>query len=516
MCDNEGTADQNTEAHEDERVLLASLIANLKLDFDENKKSQKQLKKANTSLTQELEKSKQDLEISKEDLSYCKSELENFVYPWYLKKAQLEKPCLYNVKYDKNDLANLFAPKSDETIRLVEESRSKLCKAKIEYLPTKASMIKSKQVFDYLMINIENIRSVVELNWKNRLQNEWKNPVTHNVKLLVKDMLIPLARDTKSNASLFETHLKTEIFAYLKYVQSLEKEVDELQSYKTELSKEYDILLRECVSKDIMCAILHSFDNINEQTEMQCLYLEKLQECECKPTPFSNSLEKKDFSKTKSVTRTNVTHDLSKPVTPQILPQNRKQAVRNMNVIEPGMYRINTRPTQTRTPQLPQTFRNTNSHVSTSTGVIHKTSVSRPQLRSTQMKEKVVQNNSQVNIKKTEVEDHHRISSFSNKTKSVTACNDSLKSKTSNVSVVCVTCNKCVFNSNHDACVSKFINDVNARTNKPKALPISTRKPIRQSNQTVATPHKKIIASESTIQKSRSYFRMLYEKTSKT
>ncbi|GKB99300.1 retrovirus-related pol polyprotein from transposon TNT 1-94 [Tanacetum coccineum] len=30
-----------------------------------------------------------------------------------------------------------------------------------------------------------------------------------------------------------------------------------------------------------MCAILRSFDNINEQTELQCLYLEKLQECEC-------------------------------------------------------------------------------------------------------------------------------------------------------------------------------------------------------------------------------------------
>ncbi|GKC88758.1 hypothetical protein Tco_1149407 [Tanacetum coccineum] len=78
MCDNEGTADQNAEEPEDERVLLASLIANFKLDIDENKKSQKQLKKANTSLTQELEKSKQDLEKSKQDLSYCKSELEKY------------------------------------------------------------------------------------------------------------------------------------------------------------------------------------------------------------------------------------------------------------------------------------------------------------------------------------------------------------------------------------------------------------------------------------------------------
>nr|GEW11630.1 hypothetical protein [Tanacetum cinerariifolium] len=64
--------------------------------------------------------------------------------------------------------------------------------------------------------------------------------------------------------------------------------------------------------------------------------------------------------------------------------------------------------------------------------VIHKTNISRTQLKSNQMKDKVMPNNSQVKDKKTEVEDHHRISSISNKTKSVTACNDSLKSKTSN------------------------------------------------------------------------------------
>nr|GEY50796.1 retrovirus-related Pol polyprotein from transposon TNT 1-94 [Tanacetum cinerariifolium] len=88
------------------------------------------------------------------------------------------------------------------------------------------------------------------------------------------------------------------------------------------------------------------------------------------------------------------------------------------------------------------------------------------------MKDKVVQNNSQVKIKKKEVQDHHRKFGFSNKTKSVTTCNDSLKSRTLNAKAVCVTCDKCVFNSNHDACVSKFINDVNARTKNPKIVQI--------------------------------------------
>ncbi|GJW83689.1 retrovirus-related pol polyprotein from transposon TNT 1-94 [Tanacetum coccineum] len=97
------------------------------------------------------------------------------------------------------------------------------------------------------------------------------------------------------------------------------------------------------------------------------------------------------------------------------------------------MYRIATTITQNRAPHLPHASRNTNPHVSKSSGVNHTTSVSRPQLKCYQVKDKVVLNNSEVKFKKKEVEDHHRISSISKKTKSVTACNDSSNSKTSNV-----------------------------------------------------------------------------------
>nr|GFA36813.1 hypothetical protein [Tanacetum cinerariifolium] len=93
------------------------------------------------------------------------------------------------------------------------------------------------------------------------------------------------------------------------------------------------------------------------------------------------------------------------------------------------------------------------------------------------MKDKGVSNNSQLRDKKIQVEDHHMISSISNKTKSVTACNDSLKSRTSNVNVVCATCGKCLIDSNHFAYVTKILHDVNARTKKPNVVPISTRKP---------------------------------------
>nr|GFC42184.1 hypothetical protein [Tanacetum cinerariifolium] len=54
MCNDDIQNDQNDVESEDERVALANLIANLKLNVDENKKIQKQLKKANTTLAQEL------------------------------------------------------------------------------------------------------------------------------------------------------------------------------------------------------------------------------------------------------------------------------------------------------------------------------------------------------------------------------------------------------------------------------------------------------------------------------
>nr|GFB19795.1 hypothetical protein [Tanacetum cinerariifolium] len=114
------------------------------------------------------------------------------------------------------------------------------------------------------------------------------------------------------------------------------------------------------------------------------------------------------------------------------------------------------------------------------------------------MKDKVVPNNSQVKLKKTQVEDHPKIPSISNKIKYVTACSDSLNSRTSNANAVCATCGKCLVIFDHFACVTKMLNDVNARTKKPNVVPISTGKPKGHANKTVATPHKQKVASKST------------------
>nr|GFA16457.1 hypothetical protein [Tanacetum cinerariifolium] len=208
-----------------------------------------------------------------------------------------------------------------------------------------------------------------------------------------------------------------------------------------------------------------------------------------KPTIFSDSIERKDFSKSKSVTKNNESNNFSKPVTAHILPPNTKSILKNTNVLAPRMYKLHTKPTQTRTSQLPNDSRKTNKRVSFSTRVIPTTSVSRPQLKSNPMKDRVMLNNSQG--KKQEVE-----------------------SITLNVTFVCATCGKCMLNEKHDMCALKSHNGVNSRTKMPIVVPVSSREPKHIVEQSVAKPFRKIVASESN-QKPRNITRKLYERISK-
>ncbi|GKE93343.1 hypothetical protein Tco_1574438 [Tanacetum coccineum] len=148
------------------------------------------------------------------------------------------------------------------------------------------------------------------------------------------------------------------------------------------------------------------------------------------------------------------------------------------------MYKVHTEPNQTRTPQLPQDIRKTNKRMSFSIGLLPSTSVSRPQLKSNQMGDRVMPNNSQ--WKKQEVEDH------------------------------CRNFKKCVLNDNHDMCVIHYINGVNSRTRQPIAVPISTREPKQTVNQSVATSYKKTVATDSIVKKPRNIIRKIYEQVSKT
>nr|GFC42779.1 hypothetical protein [Tanacetum cinerariifolium] len=203
-----------------------------------------------------------------------------------------------------------------------------------------------------------------------------------------------------------------------------------------------------------------------------------------KPTTFSNSFVRKDFSTSTSVTQTHVSNDFSKPVPAQILPANKKSILKNTNVLNPGMYKIHTDSTQTRTSKLPPDSRKTNKRVTFFTRVIPSTSVSRPQLKSNPIEDKVLRNNSRG--KKQEVEDHRRNVKLSKNKTYVTACNDGLNAETLNVKSVSM-CDKCVLLDKHDMCVLKSI----------------------------AKPIKRTIASESN-KKPRNFTRKIYEHVSKT
>ncbi|GKC65107.1 hypothetical protein Tco_1097705, partial [Tanacetum coccineum] len=248
--------------------------------------------------------------------------------------------------------------------------------------------------------------------------------------------------------------------ADLRYFNSLEHEVDSLKSQretqKTQFLNEIDRLSREYYYVDHMNVILGVYTTLDEFTDLQCDYVDQVVKCErlVKELSKSNitsksfeSLQKHainlelalqqckeqikndktfkenqsklflkereqyfeiqdlktqlqdkgiaiNFSKSKSVTTNHVSNDFSKPVAAQILPQNVKSILKNTNMIASGM------------------------------------SISRPHLKSNQLEDRVMHNNSEG--KKQQVEDHHMNFKFSNNKMSVTACNDSLNAKTSN------------------------------------------------------------------------------------
>ncbi|GJX37686.1 hypothetical protein Tco_0250989 [Tanacetum coccineum] len=88
MCDNDIQTDQNAE---DERVTLANLIANLKVNVDDNKKIQKKLKKANASLVHELKECKSILAETSRTLEESNSIWDSCLIALQNKQTEFER-----------------------------------------------------------------------------------------------------------------------------------------------------------------------------------------------------------------------------------------------------------------------------------------------------------------------------------------------------------------------------------------------------------------------------------------
>nr|GEZ13188.1 retrovirus-related Pol polyprotein from transposon TNT 1-94 [Tanacetum cinerariifolium] len=324
MCEDDIQNEQNDVESDDERVTLA----NLKLDVDENKKIQKQLKKGNTTLAQELKECKAILAETSKSLGESISVRDSFLVALQTKQTEFEK-------------------------------------------------------FDYGKLE--------------RKLNEALGQLAH------KDTVIREGLKTKA------------------YELSVVKEKHDELMKQSILTKSHYEGLESSVARQRHC---------NKDSVLG------------KPTTFSNSFVRKDFSKLNSVTQTNVSNDFSKPVTAQTLPPTMKSILKNMNVLALGMYKLHTDHNQTRTSQLPQDSRKTNKRVSFSKGVIPTTSVSRPQLKSNPIGDRFMRNNSQG--KKQEVEDQRRNVKLPKNKTFVTACNDILNAKTLNVKYVSSMCDKCL------------------------------------------------------------------------
>nr|GEU80719.1 hypothetical protein [Tanacetum cinerariifolium] len=104
MCEDDIQNEQNDVESDDEHVALANLIANLKLDGDENKKIQKKLKKANTTLAQELKECKAVLAKTSKSLGEFISVRDSFLVALQTKQTEFEKYKAFNdrtIDYDK-------------------------------------------------------------------------------------------------------------------------------------------------------------------------------------------------------------------------------------------------------------------------------------------------------------------------------------------------------------------------------------------------------------------------------
>ncbi|GJT36299.1 hypothetical protein Tco_0926718 [Tanacetum coccineum] len=211
-----------------------------------------------------------------------------FANPMYLKKAQYEKPCLYEILYDQSDPANRLVPDREEILTLEKESRSKLnedlvrpydytklnslyeifkpasqeyneqlahanevrkkmwrksfVKSKpnifknIGFLPVSKSISKSRQAYNVMTNNINHFRELVDQAWEKHSHNHFRAPTALDMEVLIKTCLMPLAIKTQNDSFTFVYELKQEMHANLKYVESLENEIDELESDKAEFS----------------------------------------------------------------------------------------------------------------------------------------------------------------------------------------------------------------------------------------------------------------------------------------
>ncbi|GJY35994.1 hypothetical protein Tco_0421372 [Tanacetum coccineum] len=296
--------------------------------------------------------------------------------PKYLKIAQSEKPRLYEIPYDTSDPANRFCPNGEETVTLEKESRSKLDKDKVKPYDYNIKTVFMKLSNTIQKPSIDHGKHAKEV----RKTIAFPNPTAKSMEVLIKTLLMPLSDKTILDSHCFVHELKTEMHDDLEYVKSLEKEIDELESEKADFSNIYDLLLEECVSKDVIFHIAFYADkcsmdynayiftrskNVNAQMQDKNIAISELKKLieNCmgksvetqfdkpsvvqqpnaqrilkpsvlgKPTPFSNSPEMRSFQTKQSVNKTNVSDEYLQGLKPVSVQNKDAKPIRQQRVI---------------------------------------------------------------------------------------------------------------------------------------------------------------------------------------
>ncbi|GKC68417.1 hypothetical protein Tco_1101015, partial [Tanacetum coccineum] len=202
------------------------------------------------------------------------------------------------------------------------------------------------------------------------------------------------------------------------------------------------------------------------------------------------------FPKSKGLTKIDETHALSKLVTSNSAPTPQEsKVVKNVNVIAPGMFRINPLKTSREGKSLPnkpinasvrtnliivlqphvitKKDANSDSNGLSSTGINITAKNRRPQPRSNTKNDRFpsTSKSSCIKNKEVEVEEHHRNLLLSKKKKHMSSeCNNiKLAIRNAKTEVVCAMCKQCLISANHDVCVLKYVNGMNSRGKTQKA-----------------------------------------------
>nr|GFC46709.1 hypothetical protein [Tanacetum cinerariifolium] len=126
----------------------------------------------------------------------------------------------------------------------------------------------SRQAYNVMTNNINHFKEIVDNAWIKQSKDQFRALTAQDMKILIQTCLMPLATKTQNDSFRFVHELKQEMHVDLKYVKSLEKEIDELESDKAKFLNMYDVILQECVSKDVMCSYLLSLSDLDALDEL--------------------------------------------------------------------------------------------------------------------------------------------------------------------------------------------------------------------------------------------------------